>query len=173
MKKLFLAILVVLPALVWSQTDTATIIFPLDTNAVSYNLDTLSSDSFFLVEVNTLKRVGAPRPLVTYNPIYFPNLAAFNGYIDALLVEADALVKQFEELERQKNVWGYKYSRIVYLRDSVFNGYTGGGPKMATKPIEIQQATSDPNPPKKVEKQPPAGVIDKKKKPSKKGKGKG
>lgn len=170
MKKLFLAILVVLPTLARSQTDTAIIIFPLDTNAVSYNLDTLSLDSFFLVEVNTIKRSGTPRPLVTYNPIYFSDTLAFNGYIDALLVEYDGLVKQFEELERQKNVWGYKYSRIVYLRDSVFNGYTGGGPKMAAKPLEFQTTTTDPNPPKKVDKEPPAGVIDKKKKPSKKGK---
>lgn len=164
MRKLFFAFLL-LAEVSRAQTDTAQIIYPLDTTAVSYTLDTIRADSFFLIEINTLNRPGLPRPLVTYNPIYFSDTTNFNVYIEAIYREFGVIEQQFAELERQKILWDYKYSRLVYLRDSVFNGYTGGGPKLA-RPGPVIDSGAKPAPSIEPSKSSP---ILEPKSPSKKG----
>lgn len=123
-------------ALLQAQTiDSTTVVFTTDTSTVSYRLDTnYVGSTFYLVETRSVESTLGTRPTVMYNPIFFSDTAGLSSMVSTLYLENEALLENLRILRAQQAEASYKYERIKYLRDSVFQGYTGGGPRMVAMP---------------------------------------
>lgn len=112
-----------------------------DVTDLTFALDTLSVDSFFLIETTTFQAANAQRPTVFERPIYFSDTTAFNLYI---LSKAQRLT----DLENQKAQIGVEYNEVTAqltelenLRDSVFRGATGFGFLRQLQPMNSTPST--------------------------------
>lgn len=101
--------------------------FGQDTKEVSYALDTLRKDSFFLIETTTIHVQGAPRSTVNETPVFFSDTMAFNLYILALRQRQRDLEAQKSQLTTEYTEVTAQVSDLTELRDSVFRGVTGFG----------------------------------------------
>lgn len=138
MRNILFAFLFLLPALVRAQ----------DTITYTFALDTISSDSFFLLETVSRPQPGLPRPIETTTPYYFFSTEEFDRFILLLKNDSVALDQQVKYILDAKDAMKYKLARIQCLRDSVFKGYscgTGVGSRMALAPpsetVETMQPT--------------------------------
>lgn len=121
---LFLFLLAFLAAQVGQAQDTTT---------VSFSLDTLRSDSFFLQITNTLKPQGEKRNRTFTEEVFFSDTLAFNGYIDALKQRLSDLSAQKAQIGLEYDAVNQQVTDIEGLRDSVFRGLSPA-PKSALAP---------------------------------------
>lgn len=125
--------------------------FAQDSTSLTFALDTLRVDSFFLVETTTFKAQGAKRSETYERPVYFTDTTAFNLYIEA---KKQRLV----DLEAAKNQVATEYTEVSdqvtaleTLRDSVFRGVTGAfirqiqpAPDLNPSTFSKSRSTSEP-----------------------------
>jgi len=104
-----------------------------DTTTVSFSLDTLRSDSFFLQVTNTLKPQGEKRGRTFTEEVFFSDTLAFNGYIDALKQRLSDLTAQKAQIGLEYNAVIQQVADIEGLRDSVFRGLSPA-PRSALAP---------------------------------------
>ena len=116
--------------------------FAQDSTRVTFALDTIRVDSFFLIETVTFKIEGQERPKVVATPFYFSDTTAFNQYILALSSRTAALERQKEQLDVEYSLTIKHLAELEALRDSVFRGATEafikttGGEVPADKPVK-------------------------------------
>lgn len=97
-----------------------------DTTTVSFSLDTLRADSFFLQVTTTFIRQGEKRGRTQTEAFFFSDTLSFNGYIDALRQRLTDLAAQKAQISLEYESVSRQVMDIVILRDSVFRGVTGG-----------------------------------------------
>jgi hypothetical protein len=115
-----------------------------DTTNLSFALDTLRVDSFFLLETTTFKANGAKRSETYERPVFFSDTIAFNLYIESRK-------QRLVDLEKQKDQIGVEYTQVSEqitalenLRDSVFRGMTGFGFLRQLQPAPELKSTKPP-----------------------------
>lgn len=98
-----------------------------DITDVVFDLDTLSIDSFFLVESKTFTADGSARSETHETPVFFSDTMAFNLYIDARKQRLADLLKQRNQIATEYIEVDAQITDLETLRDSVFRGVTFGG----------------------------------------------
>lgn len=115
-----------------------------DTITYTYTLDTIRSDSFFLVETIKYPSPGLPRGYEAKNNYFFTDTASFNVMIRALKSDSANISVQVDRLNDEKYAIQYRIARLECLRDSVFTGAscTGsiGSRTLLAPPTELMEA---------------------------------
>ena len=100
-------------------------VFAQDSTKITFALDTIRSDSFYLLETVTFQTEGALRPRTEVRPTYFTDTLAFSQYVTAFAQRIGSLERQKENLAVEYELVTAQATALSNLRDSVFRGETG------------------------------------------------
>lgn len=111
MKLPYLFLLFLLPSLCFGQSESSKI--------VVYRLDTIASDSFYLLEKSFVPSGGRRDTLANY--ILFRDTASFGAFYRNLAQQADGLTKKIDFLTAERDSVRARANRLAVLSTALSN----------------------------------------------------
>ena len=120
--------------------------FAQETATISYSLDTIRRDSFFLIETFSTTKADAPRPVETITPQLFSDPLQLDSYVNYLEDEAKKANEQAQKYTQAAQLAGLRAQLITQLK-AQHNWWGANAPTVIkpdipqTKPVKKERTT--------------------------------
>lgn len=112
---------------------------PKQTATISYSLDTIRRDSFFLIETFSTTKADSPRPVETVTPQLFQATEQLDAYVNYLEDEAKKANEQAQKYAQAAQLAGLRAQLITQLKTQ--HNWWGANTPTTLKPIPDIQET--------------------------------